>query len=507
MKKIFFLLLIILLISGCTLWSDRYVNLTKNISEKTHLECIEGYCIQVSGEGINQCSIDLDCGILEQPNITNNETHLECVDKKCIEVSGKGNNKCSMDYNCIGSGGNGGDDGGEDGDDTPPIVSIPKITEFGLNAPFDDLDGITFTSSKLEDLEVHKIRIWENWIFREPSQNIEKWDSLDTRIGKIEENNLKVIITLKPTGITDGQVNWYCNPLKANENSCVFESQYEDDFRDYISNLTKRYSGKISKISFSNEWDSTYQFVGSAQDYVKYANWVYDITKNNSPATEVVLGPTTKWPYVIIAGCELGTIDQIILDDGTIVTREQLPQYCPNQVLIDKVARTRYVLQNAKYDMIDIHIYDDPENWDEYISAARTLTDKPIIVSEFGGPDLEDPRFDAYNETIQALELKKYLDKLIELEIPEAYFFTLIQREGPGINHPESGLMKLVNGYPEEKPTYNVFKEYTTGDIQPLFNQSAKTNGAVGMLKLFLLGSLGLLIAIIYLLSLLSKKK
>ncbi len=40
-----------------------------------------------------------------------------------------------------------------------------------------------------------------------------------------------------------------------------------------------------------------------------------------------------------------------------------------------------FVFNNAKYDIIDIHLYDDAENWHKYIDLLPK--DKPIIVTEF----------------------------------------------------------------------------------------------------------------------------
>ncbi|MBS3172429.1 hypothetical protein J4438_02530 [Candidatus Woesearchaeota archaeon] len=363
---------------------------------------------------------------------------------------------------------------------TGGTVDVPLISEatvFGLNAPFSTSEDIRFTITKFQDLNVKKVRIWENWGLREPTQGTENWKPLDTKINAAKDNNLSIVLTLKPVGLdSSGNTYWYCDPAKANENSCVFQAQYEQDFKDYISNLTKRYSNKIDKIQFSNEWTSDYHFVGSEQDYVKYANWVYDITKANSPKTEVVLGSMTKWPFVIIAGCQLKTLNEVILDDGTVLSgKTAINQYCKNKLTI--VNRTSYVLANAKYDKVDIHFYDDPDNWDEYIAALKTLTSKPIIITEFGGPDIEDPRFDAYDESVQSSELRKYMDKIRTLGVQEAYFFTLVQSSAAGINHPLSGLMKLVNNYPEAKPNYNVFKEYTTGSQQQNSTQNSKKGG------------------------------
>jgi beta propeller repeat protein/cysteine-rich repeat protein len=57
----------------------------------THLECSNEQCIEIDGTGVDQCSIDLDCAV---------PTHLECYNEQCIEVNGEGSNQCTADNDC-----------------------------------------------------------------------------------------------------------------------------------------------------------------------------------------------------------------------------------------------------------------------------------------------------------------------------------------------------------------------------------------------------------------------
>lgn len=332
--------------------------------------------------------------------------------------------------------------------------------KFGLNVNVRTAEEINFSLSVMDDLGVGKTRFFENWVLREPAPGEESWKGLDTRINTLYESGKNFIITLKPVGITNDKVAWYCQKDKANINSCVFKLEYEDDFEQYIKSIIERYPGKINNIQFSNEWDSEYHFKGSAQDYVKYANILYDTVKNNSPDIIVSLGSITKWPLLYVASCQLNLISEFYTKAGELLSSNQIGNWCSSEEIIQKNDRVNYVLANAKYDMLDIHLYDDPENWDYYIQALDIMNthNKPVIATEFGGPEEEELRYDPYDESFQASELQRYLDKLAQLPILEAYYFRMIGGEGVGIGHPLTGLMKIIDGVVVKKQNYNVFK-------------------------------------------------
>ncbi len=473
--------------------------------------CIGNDYYNYSDDIVNSCLTNCNCELnpCVVPVITFNDpscTTFSCTDgiqngdETGVDCGGSCD-PCVVTPTCTDGIQNGDETGVDCGGSCDPCT---LTTKFGMGVPLRTDAEMTFSAEKLADLNVNKTRIWENWGLREPVQDQESWGGLDSRIIDFAEaTHSTFVLTLKPVGLdSSNNPYWYCDPATANENSCVFQTQYEQDFQDYVSNVTRRYSNRIDKIQFSNEWDSTLQFVGSEQDYVKYANWVYDITKINSPETEVVLGSVTKWPLVVLAGCQLHTITEVVLDNGTLINESTMTGLCNNPDANNRLDRLEYALTNARYDSVDIHLYDDPANWDEYMAALRTLTDKPIIITEFGGPNEDDLRFDAYNETYQAEELRKYLDKILELNVTEAYYFTLIQSPtSTAVNHPLSSLISYVNGDAIVKPNYNVFKEYiTTIPASPAQKQKDKT------LTLIVFGIFALLAIIIYLISLLLNK-
>ncbi len=115
-------------------------------------------------------------------------------------------------------------------------------------------------------------------------------------------------------------------------------------------------------------------------------------------------------------------------------------------------------MQQAKYDVIDIHLYDDPENWQFYYDAvAKNAPGVPILVSEFGGPNvLTEPYTDDYH----AQRVQAYLDKIATLQVAEAYYFTLVESPDANEAHVKSGLLTQGPAY-LPKPAYYVVQSWS----------------------------------------------
>ncbi len=317
-----------------------------------------------------------------------------------------------------------------------------QALDFGLSfPPVSDTVQRQFTAGHLQALQVSHIRFAEDWTFREPSPGVFNWGPLDARFAWAEANHVTVLLTLQSRG-----PDWACGIR--NDQSCVYQS--EGDFRNFVRSLLQRYSDKIDKIQFGNEWNTTFHYIGTATDYLRFNNILYDEVRIESPSTEVVLGGLSTGAMTILSGCS-GRLDEVC-DDGDLLNRQEIGSFCSENYpkFIDRV---RTVLDQARYDVLDIHLYDDAENWADHLEAFREIApDKPILVSEFGGPNIfcedSDPEY-------QAERLEVYLTALCQSEeIEEAYFFKLVER-GDGSAHERSG---LIDGDLNLKPAYSVFQ-------------------------------------------------
>ncbi|HBK70095.1 MAG TPA: hypothetical protein DDZ39_00290 [Flavobacteriaceae bacterium] len=313
--------------------------------------------------------------------------------------------------------------------------------------PVADAQQRTFTKPHLDNLQVKKIRFGENWSFREPTQGNFNWQPFDDRINWAYNNGYEILLTIQSNG-----PDWACSATQ-NTRSCVFNDN--NDFKNYIDLLLQRHPNKISKIQFGNEWQSDYWYIGTAADFVEANNILYTSVQENSPNTKVVLGGFTAISLRFLAGCN-GKVSSFRDDEGVLYDTNFLATHCPTPIIQDVITRINTVLQNAQYDIIDLHFYDDVEQWDDYYLNFLEMTTKPIIVTEFGGPNMN---YETYSDKFQAERLHQYIKKIDSLQITEAYFFKLVE----GTNNPahaKSGLIE--NPSLVEKPAYHIFKSFSS---------------------------------------------
>lgn len=320
-------------------------------------------------------------------------------------------------------------------------------TTLGLSfPPVADDEQRAFTAPILNELGVKNIRIGEDWNLRQPTEAEYNWGPLDKRMAWISENNLNVFLTIQSNG-----AEWACqSPM--NERSCVYQDL--DAFETYLSLLLTRYPNQIKWIQFGNEWQSEFWFAGSAEQYVMTQNILYQTVKSIEPTIQVVLGGFTTISLRFMAGCG-GNEIEFTNDEGERFDQNNLPELCTSQEYEEVLDRITYVLDHATYDQVDLHLYDDPEQWGIYLAHFRTMSHAPIIVTEFGGPNVNlEPKNDEY----QAERLEDYIRTLDSLEVQEAFFFKLVE----GTNNPAHETSGLIKGRRlKRKPSFEVFKAFS----------------------------------------------
>ena len=309
---------------------------------------------------------------------------------------------------------------------------------------------IEFTIRTMRDLSVDRIRIAADWRDREPERGAYYWDPMDIRMEAARESGVSVFLTLPSLAPS------WAALIPGEDGSSRFD---EGAWERYIEELLLRYDN-IDKIQFGNEWETgtpdgtAYRDSDSVRKFVLYNNILYDSVKRLSPGTRVVLGGLTRTYPLMEAFVRKGRYPDF---SGIELAKGATPEYLRTR--IDKLARVyeeyhtkkniEYVLEHARYDMIDIHLYDDPENWAAYLSVLPEA--KPILVSEFGGPNSE---FENTAPSYQAERMADYIAAVETLPVEEAYYFKLV--DSPSSYHRHSGL--YYAGL-RAKPAKEVFAE------------------------------------------------
>lgn len=314
--------------------------------------------------------------------------------------------------------------------------------------PFANSKQIEFTVAELDKLAVDRIRIAIDWRHREPERGDFYWEPMDVRMKAAAEHDISVFLT-----IASVPPDW----AKLPPGGDGANRMDEEALRNFIEAVLLRYDN-IDKIQFGNEWETgardgtAYISPSSVEKFVLYTNILHDAVQRHSPETQVVLGGLTRaYPMMeyFVKNGAYPDFSGITLSRG--VSMEDL------EARVDRLQaeyeqngiqqNIEYVLANASYDILDIHLYDDPENWSEYLSVMPD--DRPILVSEFGGPNSE---FEETSAAYQAERMEDYIDAIEQLPIIEAYYFKLVDSKAS--YHQDSG---LYYGSLRPKPARNVF--------------------------------------------------
>lgn len=325
---------------------------------------------------------------------------------------------------------------------------------FGLSYPgVTDIEDREFTLSNLQALSLSRVRFDENWKYREPIEGEFNWEPLDERIQWLKDNEISVLLTIPSNG-----PSWACISELSNERTCVYRDA--EKFEHYIQTLLQRYPNQIEQIQFGNEWLAPYWFLGSAEDFIEYNNIVYRSVQLYSPNTKVVLGGFASGSLSVISYCA-GDLDQFFEErTGDLIDSSQRDDTCNSELVLSSQHMLEAVLASAEFDYLDLHLYDDVENWGIYFQTMRNALGEsvPVIVGEFGGPNLIWEQ--SYSDEFQATRLEQYLEALSTMEIKEAYYFKLVQSESALFAHWESGLYKLEDDEYIRKPAFDIFKQF-----------------------------------------------
>lgn len=349
---------------------------------------------------------------------------------------------------------------------------LPEITtSYGISyPPMMDQFQREYTEDALNRLQFDHIRFSLHWKYVEPADDVWQWEVFDERMAFAEKHNLSVFLTIEAKG-----PDWACSddPNDNNDRSCVFQNiSY---FEDFVYQLATRYEGLIDKIQFGNEVLDESFFIGSAEDYALSANVTYDVFKEVSPDTSVVLsGFSAGVLRRYVAGRYNVSIP--VYFQGKMLTGEELQEFLNSDWVKEQNNEVDFLLKNCKYDIMDIHLYYDVENWDEiYDIMVMKGAGKQVIVSEFGGPMVynfginDDPLIAllgptetevVYTDAYHAKRLYDYMIKLNTIGVEEVYYFKLAETLGEGSASFKSGLIDVPQL--QVKPGFYVFQEINT---------------------------------------------
>ena len=324
--------------------------------------------------------------------------------------------------------------------------------EMELGISFPPMDGAAaraLVDEQFEALGIRLVRFSVHWGSIETQRGRYDWSTFDQRMSWIAENDYSLLLTVRSHG-----PEWAVSQASQRGASI----QDEEAFTSFVRALLERHSDKVAKIQFGNEWSSEMWYPASAEDYVRQNNAFYQLVKEVSPQLPVVLGGIQR---VALAGLAVmdGRIGSVRLAGGKSVS-EKTPR------IQSQIAETRHrldhVLEHAHYDAVDLHLYFDPENWGHYVDVIRDrVSDKPILVSEFGAPNVKWVDRGGLTEEVHAEALRTSLETLARAEVQEAYLFRLVQKfPGPAYGDHPTGASGLLDTGHRRLLAWDVFRSF-----------------------------------------------
>lgn len=301
------------------------------------------------------------------------------------------------------------------------------------------------TAFHARQLGVTHIRFDVHWRWLEPEPGKYNWESLDRQLLWARQHNFKVMLTM----ISDAP-DWVHGPRNAR--ACVPEDRTA--FSRFVARLAERMPSFVERVQYGNEWQIAYWFPGSAEDFVDLNNRFASAFREHAPQTKIVLGGFSIGALRALAAIE-GSHDHVFKSNGTKLTGKDLTKFRSSDYAKRLMHKTEFVLEQADYDELDAHLYHDPHYWSRYIGfLKKRVPDKPVLVTEFGGPD---KRFQAKkHRPVSPEEMEQYLKALHHLGVNHAYFFKL--RHDKSATHSMTGSYILKQG--KTTPAYERLRQW-----------------------------------------------
>lgn len=302
-------------------------------------------------------------------------------------------------------------------------------------------------------LGVDKIRMAQSWHLRQPDINTYHWQPLKERLDFYENNNIDVLMTLDIKTFPD-----WTHQLGEDEILTYYEA--------YVGTLLDLYGKQINSIQVGNEWNWEIEdyLAGNVGIFIQMNNILYDAVEamEGQSKPNVVLGSISIGGLRALA-FEQELMDNVYFKEGPLYSEEDIAKYQEEIQATNVLARR--LLSECKFDLVDLHFYDDYWNWSIYIEAfenelmevglIQNSGDMPIIASEFGGPD---PKMEPEDDTYRARQLAYYITTLDGLGVKEAYYFKLHEAvDKDTVYHPYSFLIERDGSKTE---TYEVLSQF-----------------------------------------------
>lgn len=328
----------------------------------------------------------------------------------------------------------------------PPPTKLPPRLNIGIAYP-----GIAHERGRkevepaLRELGALHIRIEDIWTQRQKVAGPFDWKPLEERLHFAAQLGLKVFLHVPARG-----PRWAVGQPR-NDRAHVFTRM--DAFGVYCDTLAKRFGERLHAVQFGNEWQVEYWYPGTPEQFLEAHNRFAQAFRTHSPGTRIVMGGFSIGVLRTLSALD-GHDTPLYDKQGKPLSKTRRDRYLASDRVRAVEERIRIVMAGADYDVLDAHVYADAEYWHAYVSSLRNrFPGNPVVVSEFGGPDL---RYEPADSAYAAMRMAVYLETLNAMEVEEAYFF----RMHPTPTMSSSHAMSWLIGPEGRQPSFNVIRDW-----------------------------------------------
>ncbi|MFH2051060.1 MAG: hypothetical protein ABIK96_01205 [bacterium] len=272
----------------------------------------------------------------------------------------------------------------------------------GLEGDLSPRLGVAFPAPDAEVLRIicqsgmGLARMDVNWSEREPVDDEYEWGGFDAKIRYLQEAGINAFLTLS----TDAE--WGTLPTEFTAPNRVPADMAQ--WSEFVAALVERYDGDgtddapdlimpVEYYQFINEWPSqnhtTGGWAGDIDQLIATLNASFDAAKGAWSGAKVVLGgiPAGALDAMVLSSGMANYVSRIAYTPDNTVFLDSLR--AQNPTILENVATRERVLAEARYDLVDLHLY-GPVEFNEYrIDRIRQAAPgKGLVCAEGGGPTL-----------------------------------------------------------------------------------------------------------------------
>ncbi|MHC1564007.1 MAG: hypothetical protein ACXQTF_01595 [Candidatus Hecatellaceae archaeon] len=281
----------------------------------------------------------------------------------------------------------------------PPTVKTGQEPKGSLGAYYLQTPELDIT-----DFKVTYVRLTIPWGVIEPEKGKFAWDTEPIRrIDRSLEKGVKVVPVIRTVGASwalRNAVEGCSAPPKDLEDEFNGEYGYSKLYYDFVSEIAKRYKGKLEIVVIENEVIAEKFWCGSMDEYLRLLATARKAFRDVDPNVKVADSGLPSLIWGVLISRELldkGKEEEAVnffnayfsqsFITAKVSSAQELKAVFNKKNVKEKMEKAEYLLErlNGSVDIVNFHFYEPPELFHEVVSFIREKTGgMPMMTNELG---------------------------------------------------------------------------------------------------------------------------